>query len=203
KVIGQALVAVGFALLLAKLAKGEYTQFSHPNTVTRLSFIRPSRVQLGLVVFCIWTFVILAASSNAVNLTDGLDGLASGSSALVLAAYVFISFWLDRHSCFVPQPRMGCYGISGRAALDLASVVVVGLGAGGLAAATVLAEEGASVLVSERQSLDEVEGVASLESLGVALRGGGHEPAHLDGADLVVVSPGVPEGAPVIGWARD
>ena len=82
-------------------------------------------------------------------------------------------------------------------------VVVVGLGASGLAAATVLAEEGASVLVSERQSLDEVEGVASLESLGVALRGGGHEPAHLDGADLVVVSPGVPEGAPVIGWARD
>ena len=53
-------------------------------------------------------------------------------------------------------------------------VVVVGLGASGLAAATVLAEEGASVLVSERQSLDEVEGVASLESLGVALRGGGH-----------------------------
>ena len=129
KVIGQALVAVGFALLLAKLAKGEYTQFSHPNTVTRLSFIRPSRVQLGLVVFCIWTFVILAASSNAVNLTDGLDGLASGSSALVLAAYVFISFWLDRHSCFVPQPRMGCYGISGRAALDLAIVAAGALGA--------------------------------------------------------------------------
>ena len=119
KIIGQAIVAVLFALLVAKLG----------HTSTRLSFIRLSRVQLGLVVFCIWAFLILAASSNAVNLTDGLDGLASGSSALVLAAYVFISFWLDRHSCFTGQPRSGCYPISGRTALDLAIIAAGALGA--------------------------------------------------------------------------
>ena len=119
KIIGQAIVAVGFALFVSKLG----------HTSTRLSFIRLSRVDLGVVVFCVWTFLILAASSNAVNLTDGLDGLASGSSALVLAAYVFISFWLDRHSCFTHLPRKGCYPISGREALDLAIVAAGALGA--------------------------------------------------------------------------
>jgi phospho-N-acetylmuramoyl-pentapeptide-transferase len=119
KFIGQAVVAVLFALLVVKLG----------HTSTRLSFIRLSRVQLGLVVFCVWAFVILAASSNAVNLTDGLDGLASGSSALVLAAYVFIAFWLDRHSCFTGPVRPGCYPISGRTALDLAIVAAGALGA--------------------------------------------------------------------------
>ena len=119
KIVGQAVVAVLFALLVVKLG----------HTSTRLSFIRSSRVQLGLVVFCIWAFLILAASSNAVNLTDGLDGLVSGSSALVLAAYVFISFWLDRHSCFVHHARKGCYPISGRTALDLAIVAAAALGA--------------------------------------------------------------------------
>ena len=53
---------------------------------------------------------MLTASSHAVNLTDGLDGLAAGSSALVFAAYVFIAFWQFRHLCFgaegiAPQRR--------------------------------------------------------------------------------------------------
>ena len=118
KIIGQGVIAVGFALIVAKLG----------HTDTELSFIRPSRVQLGIVAFCVWSFVILAASSNAVNLTDGLDGLASGSSALVLAAYVFIAFWQDRHACF-PNNLKGCYGISGRATLDLAILAAAALGA--------------------------------------------------------------------------
>jgi UDP-N-acetylmuramoylalanine--D-glutamate ligase len=82
-------------------------------------------------------------------------------------------------------------------------VVVIGLGASGRAAAGVLSEEGARVIVSERRPLDEVDGAAELEALGVELRGGGHRPEDLDGADLVVVSPGVPEGAPVLAWAGD
>ena len=118
KFVGQALVAVGFGLLVAKLG----------HTSTNLSFIRPSRVTLGLF-FYVWVFIILSAASNAVNLTDGLDGLASGSSALVLAAYVFIAFWEDRHSCFLHiTPRESCYGISGRATLDLAVLAAGALG---------------------------------------------------------------------------
>ena len=36
---------------------------------------------------------MIAGWSNAVNLTDGLDGLATGASILVLAAYVLIGIW--------------------------------------------------------------------------------------------------------------
>ncbi|MBI4259500.1 MAG: UDP-N-acetylmuramoyl-L-alanine--D-glutamate ligase, partial [Actinobacteria bacterium] len=80
--------------------------------------------------------------------------------------------------------------------------VVVGLGASGLAAARVLAEEGAEVLVSERRPAVAVEGLDALDDLGVRVRAGGHRPEHLAGATLVVVSPGVPERTPVLRWAH-
>jgi UDP-N-acetylmuramoylalanine--D-glutamate ligase len=80
--------------------------------------------------------------------------------------------------------------------------VVLGLGVAGAAAARVLAEEGASVLVSE--AAEQVDPVAAgdLGVLGVEIRTGGHVPEHLDGATLVVTSPGIPEGAAVLGWAH-
>jgi phospho-N-acetylmuramoyl-pentapeptide-transferase len=119
KVFGQALVAVLFAVLVVKGG----------GISTHLSFIRVTTVELGLF-FYVWTFVILSAASNAVNLTDGLDGLASGSSALVLAAYVFMAFWQDRHSCFLGAiPGAACYPIGGRTALDVAIVAAGALGA--------------------------------------------------------------------------
>jgi UDP-N-acetylmuramoylalanine--D-glutamate ligase len=79
--------------------------------------------------------------------------------------------------------------------------VVIGLGVAGRAAARVLAEEGADVRVSEARS--DVGEPADIRALGIEVLGGGHEPRHLDGATLVVVSPGVPSSAPVIAWARD
>jgi len=86
--------------------------------------------------------------------------------------------------------------------------VVVGFGASGRAAAKVLHEEGATVVVTETRTRESVapdpESAASIESLGAAaqLHFGGHRPEHLAGATVLVVSPGVPESAPVIGWAR-
>jgi phospho-N-acetylmuramoyl-pentapeptide-transferase len=118
KIAGQALVAVAFGVVAVKLG----------SVSTQLSFIRLTGLELGLA-FYVWTFLVLSASSNAVNLTDGLDGLASGSSALVLAAYVFISFWQDRHSCISQGPIPACYPISGKAALDTAIVAASALGA--------------------------------------------------------------------------
>lgn len=80
-------------------------------------------------------------------------------------------------------------------------VLIVGLGASGDAAARVLVDEGASVRVSEARS--EVPEAEALRRIGVEVLDGGHAPAHLDGVDLVVVSPGVPEHAPVLAWAAD
>ncbi|GIV00798.1 MAG: UDP-N-acetylmuramoylalanine--D-glutamate ligase [Actinomycetota bacterium] len=78
--------------------------------------------------------------------------------------------------------------------------LVVGMGVAGRAVARVLAEEGAVVRVSEARA--DVPGSEELAALGVDVRLGGHEPEHLDGVDAVVPSPGIPEGAPVLRWAR-
>jgi len=88
KIAGQAVIALIFGMVAVRAA----------GVPTELSFIRATGVELGLL-FYLWVFVILAASSNAVNLTDGLDGLASGASILVLSAFVFIAFWQFRHTC--------------------------------------------------------------------------------------------------------
>jgi phospho-N-acetylmuramoyl-pentapeptide-transferase len=117
KFVGQVLVAVTFSVVAV--------HFVHVHT--DLSFIRDTGLKLG-IVFYLWSFVMVAASSNGVNLTDGLDGLASGSSALVLAAYVIISFWQFRHSCFLTSPSMACYGVKVASALDVAIVAAGALG---------------------------------------------------------------------------
>jgi len=52
---------------------------------------------IGAVGFYALVFIVIAGASNAVNLTDGLDGLASGSSAIVLVAYAGIAFLIGRH----------------------------------------------------------------------------------------------------------
>ncbi len=79
-------------------------------------------------------------------------------------------------------------------------VVVVGLGVAGTAAARALANAGARVVVSEQRP--QVQDAEPLRALGVEVHVGGHRPEHLDGASVVVASPGVPERAPVLEWAR-
>ena len=81
--------------------------------------------------------------------------------------------------------------------------VVVGAGVAGLGAARALVAEGAEVVVSEERTLRGTAAADELDGLGIALRDGGHDPAHLDGATLVVVGPGVRPAAPVVGWARE
>ena len=79
--------------------------------------------------------------------------------------------------------------------------VVVGLGVSGSAAARVLADEGADVRVSEAQPHPHVP--AELRALDVEVLAGGHDPSHLNGATVVVASPGVTPRSPVLDWARD
>ncbi|MFM8999806.1 MAG: phospho-N-acetylmuramoyl-pentapeptide-transferase [Actinomycetota bacterium] len=118
KLAGQAVVAIAFTLIAVRLA----------GVSTELSFTRGTGLDLGWVFFP-WAFFILLASSNAVNITDGLDGLASGSSILVLSGYVFIAFWQFRHVCEVVT--IACYPLDLNAALDTA--IVAGAGAGAVA----------------------------------------------------------------------
>ena len=121
KFLGTALVSIIFAVLVVHY--GDQT-----GTSTGLSFIRDTGLRLG-VAYYVWAFVVLSASSHSVNLTDGLDGLASGSSILVLSAYVFIAFWQFRHPCIAGISASACYAIVPSAMLDTAIVAAGMVGA--------------------------------------------------------------------------
>jgi phospho-N-acetylmuramoyl-pentapeptide-transferase len=64
-------------------------------------------LEIGPVAYLVLVFLVIAGASNAVNLTDGLDGLAAGSCAIVLAAYMAITITIGQEglallsACFV------------------------------------------------------------------------------------------------------
>jgi phospho-N-acetylmuramoyl-pentapeptide-transferase len=77
---------------------------SMAGVVTEISFVRPLGIDLG-VFFVIWVLIILTGTANGVNLADGMDGLAGGASALVVASYTVIAFWQFRNGPgFRPDP---------------------------------------------------------------------------------------------------
>ncbi|MGZ6930038.1 MAG: phospho-N-acetylmuramoyl-pentapeptide-transferase [Acidimicrobiia bacterium] len=87
---------------------------------THLSFTRPLGIDLGTVGWVLWCVAVVYATTNAVNITDGLDGLAAGSGALVFAAFVVISFTQFRH------PHSYHLGAAG--SIDVAVVAAAMLG---------------------------------------------------------------------------
>jgi phospho-N-acetylmuramoyl-pentapeptide-transferase len=111
KIIGQLAVAVGFVLLM----------LARTNVHTTISFAVWNDLgwELGNIGWAIWAVLLIAGSTNAVNLTDGLDGLAAGSAALVFAGYVVIGYSIFRYS--------GFFGIN--VGLDLAVVAAAMMGA--------------------------------------------------------------------------
>ena len=64
--------------------------------VTQISFVRPLGIDLG-AFFVVWVLIMLTGTANGVNLADGMDGLAGGSGALVVASYTVIAFWQFRN----------------------------------------------------------------------------------------------------------
>jgi phospho-N-acetylmuramoyl-pentapeptide-transferase len=118
---GTAVVSLAFAWLVMRY--GDAAGIS-----THVSFVRPTAIALG-GLFVVWAFFVLTGSSNAVNLTDGLDGLAAGSSILVSAAFIFISFWQFRHTCGLLAQAAGCYDVHGPDMQDAAIVAAAMMGA--------------------------------------------------------------------------
>ncbi len=83
--------------------------------------------------------------------------------------------------------------------LDGADVAVIGLGASGRAAARLALAKGGKVYVSDLHAdAQTTDGGAELRALGADVEWGGHDIERVAGSDLVVVSPGIPTGAPVL-----
>jgi phospho-N-acetylmuramoyl-pentapeptide-transferase len=87
---------------------------------TTLSFTRYDSLGLhmGTGVWVVWGTLIIAAAANAGNLTDGLDGLAAGSSTFCFACLSIIGYWQYRH--------FSIYRVPDALDLALASVALAG-----------------------------------------------------------------------------
>jgi phospho-N-acetylmuramoyl-pentapeptide-transferase len=123
KFVGQALIAVAFGVLALHFRSHDRAHLTPASA--HISFIHDSTISLGAVGFVVWAFLMISATSNGVNLTDGLDGLATGASAMVFAAYVIISFWQFGNRCGTTATT--CYNV--RDPLDVAVVAAAAMGA--------------------------------------------------------------------------
>jgi phospho-N-acetylmuramoyl-pentapeptide-transferase len=121
KVAGQVLIAAIFGLEVLQ----HPDRFDLTPADARLSFLRDFGPVLGTLPFVIWAIVLTVGTSNAVNLADGLDGLAAGSTIVVLAAYVLIGIWQERNEC-TSLLTGRCYQV--RDPLDMAVVAASVLG---------------------------------------------------------------------------
>ncbi len=97
KLIGQAVIGIVFgviALYFPSRGGREALTVASPyiSFVRDIDWLNVSKI--GAVILFIF---IVMAMSNAVNLTDGLDGLATGTSVMVIGAYAGIAFWQYRH----------------------------------------------------------------------------------------------------------
>jgi phospho-N-acetylmuramoyl-pentapeptide-transferase len=113
KLLGQAIFAAGFSYTVL--------QFEDESGLAPISMyfsgVRDTSIKLGMVFVILWVIFLVLGSSNGVNLTDGLDGLASGAAIMTFLSFIVIGVWEFGQSCAIaitPQ----CYNV--RDPLDIA-----------------------------------------------------------------------------------
>jgi phospho-N-acetylmuramoyl-pentapeptide-transferase len=109
----QFVCALAFALLAVNWA----------HTSTALSFTRSDQIgiNMGPVLWVIFAVLIMVGASNAVNITDGVDGLAAGSGTFCFAVLSIMGYWIFRH--------YSIYHVLPASAIDLSLVAVALAGA--------------------------------------------------------------------------
>ena len=104
KLIGQAVAALAFAVAAMQNPFGDVAA---PASLA-VSFVRDLPWVLPAGAFLVWVWFLVTATTNGVNLADGLDGLASGAALMSFGAYTLLSVWQYGQSCYFEQTP-GCY----------------------------------------------------------------------------------------------
>ncbi len=121
KLAGQAVVGAIFAVQV----------LHHPDAYAltpaspQISFLRDIGPTIGVLPFVLWVVLMIGGWSNAVNLTDGLDGLATGAAILVASAFVLIGIWQDRNDCTIALTSH-CYPVADPLDCAVVAAAVVG-----------------------------------------------------------------------------
>ncbi len=137
KIIGQGVIGITFSVLVLQFPNERFrtpasTQISFTRDISGLD-LAFFGAGVGLVLFIIWANFLITAWSNAVNLTDGLDGLATGVSMFVFGAYVVVTMWQANQNCqIVTQAQMiaeeaaNCYEVRDPRDLSIIAAAIVG-----------------------------------------------------------------------------
>ncbi len=104
KILGQLLVIVPFGIVALNFpneagetpASGAISLF---RDIPGLWFFALTPI-LAWALYLLWLSFIGIATSNGANISDGLDGLATGAGIFVVGAYSLIAFWKFKQSCY-------------------------------------------------------------------------------------------------------
>jgi phospho-N-acetylmuramoyl-pentapeptide-transferase len=94
KLVGQCIFGVALGLLLYKFPVVPVETM--PATATTVPFFKYLVINFTPPVFVLFVTAVLTGSSNAVNLTDGLDGLAAGLGAIAAFGFAVFAYLLGR-----------------------------------------------------------------------------------------------------------
>ncbi len=122
KLIGQALVALTFAVLALRFPNGQGLSPASD----KLSLVRDFGPKIFPVLVVLWIYFMITAASNGVNLADGLDGLAAGACVFTFGAYVLIAAFQFQQPCPAPQ----CYAVRDPLDLGICAAALLGACAG-------------------------------------------------------------------------
>jgi phospho-N-acetylmuramoyl-pentapeptide-transferase len=121
KLLGQ--ILVGLAVGLVIYFSPEFAEF---NTLTTVPFLKDVNLDLSILYVPVVIFII-TATSNAVNLTDGLDGLAIGVVAIVMIALAILSY-ISGNAIFADYLNIIYLPGSGELTVFVAALVGASLG---------------------------------------------------------------------------
>ncbi|GAA3609578.1 phospho-N-acetylmuramoyl-pentapeptide-transferase [Agrococcus terreus] len=130
KVAGQVVVSVLFGVLAITLPShdGEPAVDAVISGVRDIAWLDLTAWgAIGGILFVLWILIMNVSASNAVNVTDGLDGLATGAVILSTMGYAFIAFWQFNQSCRAQGAGDGCYSVE--SPLDVATLAATLAGA--------------------------------------------------------------------------
>ncbi|WP_062060279.1 phospho-N-acetylmuramoyl-pentapeptide-transferase [Cellvibrio sp. OA-2007] len=120
KYFWQSIAGFGAAIFLY------YTAQSPAETQLFIPFFKHVALDLG-IFYIVFTYFVIVGTSNAVNLTDGLDGLAIMPSVMVAGALALIAY-LTGHSQFAQYLQIAYIPGAGELAVFCCALVGAGLG---------------------------------------------------------------------------
>ncbi len=121
KMFWQSLIAIGAGLFLVNFA-GDPVQ-----TGFIVPFYKQILYPFGVIGFCVLTYLVIVGTSNAVNLTDGLDGLAIMPTVLISGAFCIFAY-VAGHAVF--SRYLGIPYVPGAGELMVFCAAMAGAGLG-------------------------------------------------------------------------